>query len=407
MRSRPWNEPCRNTSGPRVDDRVTVRDDLAPYAAHDEQSRGRRFPEAKPEYRGEFQRDRDRIIHSNAFRRLVYKTQVFVNHEGDLYRTRITHSMEVAQIARSVARALRLNEPLTEAISLAHDLGHTPFGHAGQDALNDCMRPYGGFEHNLQSLRVVDELEERYAEFPGLNLTFECREGILKHCSLHHARELGELGVRFIERRQPGLEAQIANLSDEIAYNNHDLDDGIRAQLVDLASLREIRLFRRQHDLVIAQYPELGERRLVHEVIRRMINFIMVDLIRTTQARLDEARPRSIDEVRALTKPLVGFSEAAGEEHTELMQFLRERLYKHYKVLRMNSKARHVLKSLFGALFEDVHLMPPEHRDQALSLETTQGAAGRARVVADYIAGMTDRYAILEQRRLFDSLERS
>ena len=390
-----------------MDDRVTTGEPLAPYAAHDEQSRGRRFPEAKPEYRGEFQRDRDRIIHSNAFRRLVYKTQVFVNHEGDLYRTRITHSMEVAQIARSVARALRLNEPLTEAISLAHDLGHTPFGHAGQDALNDCMRPYGGFEHNLQSLRVVDELEERYAEFPGLNLTFECREGILKHCSLRHAQELGDLGVRFIERRQPGLEAQIANLSDEIAYNNHDLDDGIRAQLVDLASLREVRLFRRQHDLVVAQYPELGERRLVHEIIRRMINFIVVDLIRATQARLDEGRPRSIDEVRALAKPLVGFSEAAGEEHTELMQFLRERLYKHYKVLRMNSKARRVLKSLFGALFEDVNLMPPEHRDQALSLETTQGAAGRARVVADYIAGMTDRYAILEQRRLFDSTERS
>jgi len=380
---------------------------LAPYAAYDEQSRGRRFPEPKPEYRGEFQRDRDRIIHSNAFRRLVYKTQVFVNHEGDLYRTRITHSMEVAQIARSVARALRLNEPLTEAISLAHDLGHTPFGHAGQDALNDCMRPYGGFEHNLQSLRVVDELEERYAGFRGLNLTFECREGILKHCSLRTARELGELGERFIHRRQPGLEAQIANLSDEIAYNNHDLDDGIRAQLVDLDSLREVRLFRRQYDVVVAQYPDLGERRLVHEVIRRMINFIVVDLIRTTQSRLAEVKPRSIDEVRALPKPLVGFSEAAGEEHTELMHFLRDGLYKHYKVLRMNSKARRVLKSLFGALFEDVNLMPPEHRDQALSLESTQGAAGRARVVADYIAGMTDRYAILEQRRLFDSLERS
>ena len=392
----------------KIDDiAVTVRDDLAPYAAHDEQSKGRRFPEAAPEYRREFQRDRDRIIHSNAFRRLVYKTQVFVNHEGDLYRTRITHSMEVAQIARSVARVLRLNEPLTEAISLAHDLGHTPFGHAGQDALNDCMRPYGGFEHNLQSLRVVDELEERYAEFPGLNLTFECREGILKHCSVRNARELGELGERFVQRRQPGLEAQIANLSDEIAYNNHDLDDGIRAQLVDLASLREIRLFRRQYDLVVAQYPNIGERRLVHEVIRRMINFIVVDLIRATQGRLDEARPRSIDDVRALSKPLVGFSEAAGEEHAELMQFLRERLYKHYKVLRMNSKARRVLKSLFGALFEDINLMPPEHRDQALSLEASQGAAGRARVVADYIAGMTDRYAILEHRRLFDSLERS
>ena len=287
----------------RVDDIVSVSDDLAPYAAHEEQSRGRRYAEPKPEFRGEFQRDRDRIIHSNAFRRLVYKTQVFVNHEGDLYRTRITHSIEVAQIARSVARALRLNETLTEAISLAHDLGHTPFGHAGQDALNDCMRPYGGFEHNLQSLRVVDELEERYAEFRGLNLTFECREGILKHCSVRNARELGELGERFINRRQPGLEAQIANLSDEIAYNNHDVDDGIRAQLVDLSELREVRLFRRQYDVVVAQYPALGERRLVHEIIRRMINFIVVDLIRTTQARLDEARPGSIDDVRASPSP--------------------------------------------------------------------------------------------------------
>ena len=390
-----------------MDDIVTIGDNLAPYAAHDEQSRGRRFPEPKPEFRGEFQRDRDRIIHSNAFRRLVYKTQVFVNHEGDLYRTRITHSLEVAQIARSVARALRLNEPLTEAISLAHDLGHTPFGHAGQDALNDCMRPYGGFEHNLQSLRVVDELEERYAEFRGLNLTFECREGILKHCSIRHARDLGDLGERFIHRRQPGLEAQIANLCDEIAYNNHDLDDGIRAQLVDLDSLREVRLFQRQYDLVVAQYPGIGERRLVHEVIRRMINYIVVDLIRTTQERLDEVQPRSIDDIRALATPLVAFSEAAGEEHAALMQFLREGLYKHYKVLRMNSKARRVLKSLFGALFEDVNLMPPEHRDLAVSLEATQGAAGRARVVADYVAGMTDRYAILEHRRLFDSLERS
>jgi dGTPase len=377
--------------------------DLAPYAACDEQSRGRRHPEPKPEFRGEFQRDRDRIIHSNAFRRLVYKTQVFVNHEGDLYRTRITHSMEVAQIARSVARALRLSETLTEAICLAHDLGHTPFGHAGQDALNECMRPYGGFEHNLQSLRVVDELEERYAEFPGLNLTFECREGILKHCSLRNARELGELGERFIHHHQPGLEAQIANLADEIAYNNHDVDDGIRAQLVDLRDLRDLRLVQRQYDIVIAQYPDLGERRLVHEIIRRMINFIVVDFIRTTQGRLDDSRPRSIDEVRGLSKPLAGLSDAARVEHVELMEFLREHVYKHYKVLRMNSKARRMLKALFGAFFEDISLMPSEHRDFALSLEAGQGPAGRARAVADYIAGMTDRYAILEHRRLFDA----
>jgi dGTPase len=390
-----------------VNDIASGSEALAPYAAHDEQSRGRRYPEAKPDFRSEFQRDRDRIIHSNAFRRLVYKTQVFVNHEGDLYRTRITHSIEVAQIARSAARALRLNEALTEAICLAHDLGHTPFGHAGQDALNECMSPYGGFEHNLQSLRVVDELEERYAEFRGLNLTFECREGILKHCSLRNARDLGDIGERFIHRRQPSLEAQIANLSDEIAYNNHDVDDGIRAQLIDMRDLRDVRLFRRQYDAVVARYPNLGERRLVHEIIRRMINFIVVDLIRTTQGRLEETQPRTIDEVRAQPKALAGLSEAAREEHVELMQFLREHVYRHYKVLRMTSKARRVLKELFDAFFADVSLMPAEHRDVANQAESEHGAGGRARAVADYIAGMTDRYAILEHRRLFDPTERT
>jgi dGTPase len=382
-------------------------DALAPYAAHDEQSRGRRYPEPKPAFRSEFQRDRDRIIHSNAFRRLVYKTQVFVNHEGDLYRTRITHSVEVAQIARSVACALRLNEPLTEAISLAHDLGHTPFGHAGQDALNECMRPYGGFEHNLQSLRVVDELEERYAEFRGLNLTFECREGILKHCSVRNARELGELGERFIQRRQPGLEAQIANLADEIAYNNHDVDDGLRAGLVEIRDLMDVRLFRRQYDAVARQYPDLGERRLVHEIVRRMINYIVTDLIQTTQANLDAARPASMDDVRAQPKPLVTLSESGSEEHVELMMFLREQLYRHYKVLRMTSKARRVLRELFEAFFGDVHLMPSEHRAAAVAAETQRGAEGRARAVADYIAGMTDRFAILEHSRLYDATERT
>jgi dGTPase len=380
---------------------------LAPYAARDDRSRGRRHPEPKPEFRTEYQRDRDRIIHSNAFRRLVYKTQVFVNHEGDLYRTRVTHSIEVAQIARSVARALGVNEALTEAISLAHDLGHTPFGHAGQDALNECMRPYGGFEHNLQSLRVVDELEERYAEFPGLNLTFECREGILKHCSARAARELGELGERFLKRTQPGLEAQIANLADEIAYNNHDVDDGIRAQLVSLEELRATRLFRRQLEIVTTAYPDLGERRLIHEVIRRMINHIVVDLIRTSQARLEAARPASIDEVRVQPQPLIALGEEAREEHTELMQFLRERLYRHYKVLRMTTKARRVLQELFQAFLADIHLMPPEHREAAARGEAAQGSAGRARAVADYIAGMTDRYAILEHRRIFDPAERT
>ena len=298
-----------------------------------------------PSFAREFQRDRDRIIHSNAFRRLVYKTQVFVNHEGDLYRTRVTHSIEVAQIARSIARALNVNETLTEAISLAHDLGHTPFGHAGQDALNACMRQYGGFEHNLQSLRVVDELEDRYAAFRGLNLTFECREGILKHCALRNARQLGELGERFIKRRQPGLEAQIANLADEIAYNNHDVDDGVRAGLIDVPSLCKVRLFRRQYEVVAKKYPDLDDRRLLHEVVRRMINYLVVGLIRTTEERLAEAAPRSIEDVRRRSKALVSLSETVRTEHLELKAFLGERVYRHYKVLRMTSKARRVVRS--------------------------------------------------------------
>src|SRR5438132_1448991 len=381
--------------------------ELMPYAVSEANTHGRLHAEARPVARSEFQRDRDRIIHSSAFRRLEYKTQVFLNHEGDLFRTRLTHSIEVAQIGRTLARSLSINEDLVEAISLAHDLGHTPFGHAGQDALNECLREHGGFEHNLQSLRVVDELEERYAEFRGLNLTFECREGILKHCSLRHARELGELGERFIMRRQPGLEAQIANLADEIAYNNHDVDDGIRAQLLDLAALREVRIFRREHDAVVAQYPQLGERRLVHETIRRMINHLVVDFIHTTQTQLERAQPRSIDEVRALTAPLAMLSDACREEHLELKAFLREQVYRHYKVLRMTSKARRVVEQLFEAFFKDVSLMPREHRDQAVQAETQHGAAGRARAVADYIAGMTDRYAILEHRRLFEPAERT
>src|SRR5688500_8466603 len=252
---------------------------LAPFAAFDERSRGRRFPEPPPRFRTEFQRDRDRIIHSNAFRRLVYKTQVFVNHEGDLYRTRITHSLEVAQIGRTVARALRINETLTEAICLAHDLGHTPFGHAGQEALNECMREYGGFEHNLQSLRVVDELEERYASFSGLNLTFECREGILKHCSAQNARKLGDVGERFLNRTQPGLEAQLANLADAIAYNNHDVDDGVRAGLISVEELYEVRMFAKFHEAVIARSPDTPPRRQLYETIRGMVDYLVSDVI--------------------------------------------------------------------------------------------------------------------------------
>ncbi len=381
--------------------------ELAAYAAHDARTRGRRHPEPPPQYRSEFQRDRDRIIHSNAFRRLAYKTQVFVNHEGDLYRTRVTHSIEVAQIARSIARALSLNETLTEAIALAHDLGHTPFGHAGQDALNDCMRAHGGFEHNLQSLRTVDELEERYAQFPGLNLTFECREGILKHCAVSKARELGELGERFLQRRQSGLEAQLANLADEIAYNNHDVDDGIRAGLVGLEELRETRLFRRQYDHVTTRHPGLGDRRLIHEIVRGMINHIVVDLIRASQTRIERAGPASIDEVRAQSYPLAALGDETLEEHQELMRFLREHVYRHYKVLRMTTKARRVVRELFDAFVGDTRLMPPEHQELADRGEKDRGIAGRARAVADYIAGMTDRYAILEHRRLFDPAERT
>jgi dGTPase len=380
---------------------------LAAYAARPEHSRGRVHPEAAPRFRSEYQRDRDRIVHSSAFRRLVYKTQVFVNHEGDLYRTRITHSLEVAQIARTIARTLRLNETLTEAICLAHDLGHTPFGHAGQDALNDCMREYGGFEHNLQSLRVVDELEERYADFPGLNLTYECREGILKHCSLGNARRLGPLGERFIRREQPGLEAQLANLADEIAYNNHDVDDGLRAGLITIEELREAQLFRRQYDRVKAQHPALEGRRLVYEVVRHMIDFVVTDLITATQAALATAAPGNIDEVRRHSATLVGFSAQAREEHLELKRFLRAHVYQHYKVQRMTTKAKRMVRELFATFMADENLMPPEHSATALKAAQSDGEAGKARAVADYIAGMTDRYAILEHRRLFDAAERT
>jgi dGTPase len=380
---------------------------LAPYAQHEGLSRGRRYAEPPPRHRGEYQRDRDRIVHSTAFRRLVYKTQVFVNHEGDLYRTRLTHSLEVAQIARSVAGALGLNEPLTEAICLAHDLGHTPFGHAGQDALNDCMREFGGFEHNLQSLRVVDELEERYADFPGLNLTLETREGILKHCSASNARALGEVGRRFLERRQPGLEAQLANLADEIAYNNHDVDDGLRAGLLALDELRGIEIFRRQHDAVVAHYPELPPRRLIHEVVRRMIDYVVSDLIDATASALANAAPADADAVRALSSPLLRFSDAVREEHLDLKRYLRENLYRNFRVLRMTNKARRVVRELFEALMDDIDLMPAEHQESARRMETDAGRAGRARAVADYIAGMTDRYALLEHRRLFDPAERT
>ena len=365
---------------------------LAPYAASPERSPGRKVHEDAPPGRSEFQRDRDRIIHSSAFRRLEYKTQVFVNHEGDLFRTRLTHSIEVAQIGRSIARRLMLNEDLVEAISLAHDLGHTPFGHAGQEALNTCMRDYGGFEHNLQSLRVVDVLEERYANFDGLNLCFETREGILKHCSLENAAQLGEVGKRFLNNQQPTLEAQIANLADEIAYNNHDVDDGLRSGLITLEQLASVRLFASRLDEVRKAYPALAERRVVHETIRRMINTLVSDLISQSEQNIQAQPLRNVDDVRN-APTLLAFSPQMLELNRELKAFLRTHLYRHYLVMRMSAKAQRIISELFHAFMEDRRLLPPQFLHVA--------EQEHARAVADYIAGMTDRYAIREHRRLF------
>ncbi|MGZ3240494.1 MAG: deoxyguanosinetriphosphate triphosphohydrolase [Burkholderiaceae bacterium] len=367
---------------------------LAPYASHSTASRGRRYAEVTAPPRTEFQRDRDRIIHSTAFRRLEYKTQVFVNHEGDLFRTRLTHSIEVAQIARSIARNLKLNEDLVEAISLAHDLGHTPFGHAGQDALNACMQAYGGFEHNLQSLRVVDSLEERYGAFDGLNLTFETREGILKHCSHANALQLGEIGLRFIEKKQPTLEAQLANLADEIAYNNHDIDDGLRSGLLTLAQLDEIDFFAQHHHEVQKEYPDISGRRVISETVRRMINALIVDLIDTSQEQIHSAQLKSVDDVRN-AQTLIRFSDKMGEQAVQLKRFLRKNLYQHYQVNRMTSKARRIISELFDAFMQEPVLLPPDYQ------EARDEKAAQARKVADYVAGMTDRYAMREHRRLF------
>ncbi|MEX3593014.1 MAG: deoxyguanosinetriphosphate triphosphohydrolase [Burkholderia sp.] len=365
---------------------------LAPYAAHSGNTYGRRHPEMAPAARTEFQRDRDRIVHSKAFRRLEYKTQVFVNHEGDLFRTRLTHSLEVAQIARSVARNLSLNEDLVEAISLAHDLGHTPFGHAGQDALNECMREHGGFEHNLQSLTVVDELEEHYAAFDGLNLCFETREGILKHCSRENARQLGALGKRFLDGRRPSLEAQIANIADEIAYNNHDVDDGLRSGLISIEQLAGVALWCRHHDAALADFPSLEGRRLVHETVRRIINTLIVDLIDATTCNLAEHAPASLDDVRRCPQ-LVAHSAVIAEEAAELKRFLFRNLYRHYKVIRMANKAQRVVKGLYEAFTENPRLLPPAYQ--------SDDATAQPSLVAHYIAGMTDRFALKEYQRLF------
>ena len=374
---------------------------LAPYAQRDDASRGRRFAEPPPRHRTEYQRDRDRIVHSTAFRRLVYKTQVFVNYEGDLYRTRLTHSIEVAQIGRTVARALKLNEDLVEAISLAHDLGHTPFGHAGQDALNECMRDLGGFEHNLQSLRVVDHLEDRYAAFRGLNLTFETREGILKHCSLKNAQRLGDVGRRFLDRTQPGLEAQLANIADEIAYNNHDVDDGLRSGLVTLEQLATLPFFAEHLKRVAAEHPKLKPQLLGSEVVREMIGRLVGDLVDASAAAIAAAAPRHIDDVRALPHGLIALSAPLREAQLELKRFLRDALYTHPHVRQMTEQARETVRFLFDSLMGDFGRMPDEHAAMARELAAAGDEPAAARVVADYIAGMTDRYAVSLYEQLF------
>ena len=370
---------------------------LAPCACDPAQSRGRRHPEQGAPTRTEFQRDRDRIVHSTAFRRLVYKTQVFLNHEGDLFRTRMTHSLEVAQLGRSIARSLHLNEDLVEAVALAHDLGHTPFGHAGQDALDECMRAHGGFEHNFQSLRVVDRLEERYPSFDGLNLTFETREGILKHCSRANAQRLeiaepGGVGRRFLERRQPALEAQLCNLADEIAYNAHDIDDGVRSGLITLEQLEGVELFQQHAREALAEHPGLHGRRLLYEAIRRMLSAQVYDVIDATAAAIAQVAPTSADEVRA-SEPLVRFSEAMRERSSALKSFLMRNLYRHPQVTQTTVQARRVVRELF-----DAYCAEPAQMQAGFAARTDT-----PRAVADYIAGMTDRFAGREHERLTGS----
>lgn len=371
---------------------------LNPYSVSAKTSQGRRFEEPPPGTRTEYQRDRDRIVHSGAFRRLEYKTQVFVNHEGDMFRTRLTHSLEVAQIGRTLARTLGLDEDLTEAICLAHDLGHTPFGHAGQAALNDCMTQYGGFEHNLQSLRIVDRLEERYAAFPGLNLTYEAREGILKHCSIELAPKIGPPAERFLAGTQPSMEAQLASVCDEVAYNHHDIDDGLRAGLLTLDELAEVPVFARALDQVWALWPGLDARRTTYEVIRRMIDRAIKDLVTVTDERVRCSKIKDLASVRASETPIVGFSDALRAEFNVLKKFLHARLYRHQQVHSMGLKAKRVIVDLFNAYQEDAELLPRQFLQRWCQ---EQSHRRQMRVIADYVAGMTDRYAWREHQRLF------
>jgi len=368
---------------------------LAPYAALSVASQGREYDETEHPLRTAFQRDRDRIIHSKAFRRLEYKTQVFVYHEGDHYRTRLTHSLEVAQISRSIARMLRLNEDLGEAICLAHDLGHPPFGHSGQDVMNHLMREHGGFEHNRQSLRIVTVLERRYPHFPGLNLSFEVLEGISKHFTDYDLP-----GGRLFHREgQPSLEAQVANLSDEIAYNNHDLDDGLRSGMITLEQLHEIDLWREAFEPVREELKSSPLRVQLFQTIRRLINLVVTDLVENTMKNLKSHQIHSIEAVSAHPKPLVAFSKELQGKITELKRFLFVNLYRQYRVERMADKAERILTDLFGAYRHNPKILPPYVYEQ------TQGE-DPDRAICDYIAGMTDRFALEEHQKLFDPHEK-
>ena len=398
VRSPPWNVK-------REELRLALQT-LSPWACQPEQSRGRRYPEDAAPTRTEHQRDRDRIVHSSAFRRLVYKTQVFVNHEGDLFRTRLTHSLEVAQLGRSIARPLGLNEDLVETICLAHDLGHTPFGHAGQDELNACMQAWGGFEHNLQSLRVVDALEERYPQYDGLNLTFETREGILKHCSRANAlrleaQEPGGVAARFLSGRQTSLEGQLANLADAIAYNAHDVDDGVRSGLITLEQLQAVPLFAHFHAQTLAAYPQLAQaseqRRLLYETIRRMLSAQVYDVIDTTRAQIAQSGVAHVDDVRAQGQRLVAFSAGMQAQSQALKHFLFHQLYRHDQVMQTMDAARQVVRELFAAYLQQPAMMKPRFAQRALQADQE---AVKARAVADFVAGMTDRYASREHERI-------
>ena len=379
---------------------------LSPWACQLDVTSGRKHAEVSAPTRTEHQRDRDRIVHSSAFRRLVYKTQVFVNHEGDLFRTRLTHSLEVAQLGRSIARPLGLNEDLVEAICLAHDLGHTPFGHAGQDELNACMQDFGGFEHNLQSLRVVDELEERYPQYDGLNLTFETREGILKHCSRANALKLeagepGGVAARFLTGQQTSLEGQLANLADAIAYNAHDVDDGVRSGLITLEQLQSVPLFAFFYTQALNEFEHLAaphaQRRLLYEAIRRMLSEQVYDVIRTTRHNIESAGVGGVDDVRALKRPLVSFSEGMHQQSQALKHFLFHKLYRHEQVMFTMTAARQVVRELFDGYMVQPALMKPRFAWRAQRAESTDALA---RIVADFVAGMTDRYAAKEHERM-------